>query len=544
MNAKASRVKTVSTVPDVPLSRRLPLIVLGLAAATVLVLISRQNYLLFHSLIEASHIFVALTMFMVVWGARHLMRNDALFVMGTGYGAAGVLTLAHMLAYKGMGVFPPPSSNLATQFWIAACATEVAATLGALLALNRRVNCAKVAAAFGLSTTVLAALILTGHFPVCYVEGVGLTLFKKIAEATFCGLFLLGAVQLYRHRDRFNDAGMLLVGAAAINVGTEMAFMGYIDVYGLSNLAGHLLKAAAVVLTYIAIVRKCLLYPLGTLFRDLSESRDSLTGQLNGQREALAEANRQVQEERNLRQEMQARLVRGMVELECVHAELDRFSYVLAHDLQHPLHALKDSIAVLRKSHHNGLGADGNESLERTIGGIGQLQTLIQGLLDYSRTRREDLLFRPVELGEAVALARDELRAVIAETGASVTMGAMPAVRGDGARLQRLFRHLIDNALKFRQPGIRPDIAITATPNASGSVWEIAVTDNGIGMAGQDVIRIFEIFTRLDTDDRYPGIGMGLALCKTIVEHHGGRIWAESRPGQGSTIRFTLPAAA
>jgi signal transduction histidine kinase len=160
--------------------------------------------------------------------------------------------------------------------------------------------------------------------------------------------------------------------------------------------------------------------------------------------------------------------------------------------------------------------------------------------LAYSRVDRRGLEFAPVNLHGALDYALANLRVAIEESGAEIVAEGLPTVQGDGTQLVLLFQNLVGNAIKFRREGVAPRIRIEA--KQEGGRWAISVQDNGIGIPPEHYERVFMIFQRLHSRGaRYPGTGIGLAICKKIVERHGGRIWVESTPGEGSTFRFTLP---
>jgi PAS domain S-box-containing protein len=246
------------------------LLVLVLAG---LYLTSHVSYLLFHSLAELFSVVVAAGVFIVAWNTRRVLQNKYLLFVGITYLAVGSLDLVHTLAYKGMGVFPGGGSNLATQLWIASRYTESLSLLAAPLFLGRRLRPGRILGAYAVLTAVLLAAIFGGLFPVCYVEGSGLTPFKKTSEYLISAVLLGAFGALYGRRKEFEPRVFQLLSASIfLTVGAELAFTFYINVYGLSNLIGHYFKLLSFVLVYVALIKTGLEEPYELLYRDLARS--------------------------------------------------------------------------------------------------------------------------------------------------------------------------------------------------------------------------------------------------------------------------------
>jgi PAS domain S-box-containing protein len=232
-------------------------------------------------------------------------------------------------------------------------------------------------------------------------------------------------------------------------------------------------------------------------------------------------------------------LARQAQELARSNAELEQFAYVASHDLQEPLRMMGSFAQLLAKRYKGQLGADADDFIAYIVDGAARMQRLINDLLSYSRVGRRGKEFAPTACAAAVAVACESLRAAIAESGAAVTVGSLPVVMADETQLVQLFQNLIGNAIKFRSA--KP-VQVDVGAERRRDDWLFWVRDNGIGIAPQHAERIFLIFQRLHGRDRYPGTGIGLAIVKKIVERHGGRIWVESKEGEGSAFYFTLPA--
>jgi PAS domain S-box-containing protein len=226
-------------------------------------------------------------------------------------------------------------------------------------------------------------------------------------------------------------------------------------------------------------------------------------------------------------------------ELERSNADLEQFAYTASHDLQEPLRMVASYVQLLRERYRGKLDRDADDFIDFAVNGATRMKQLINDLLSYSRAGK-GREFAPVDAAAPMRWALANLDLAIAEARAKITYGAMPAVMGDEAQLGELFQNLIGNALKFRSD--RP-AEINIAAERKDRLWEFAVSDNGIGIDPRHSSRIFTIFQRLHSRSSYPGTGIGLALCRRIVDRHGGRIWVESEIGKGTTFRFTIPAA-
>ena len=222
-------------------------------------------------------------------------------------------------------------------------------------------------------------------------------------------------------------------------------------------------------------------------------------------------------------------------------AELEQFAYVASHDLQEPLRMIASYNQLLARRYKGKLGEDADEFIAFTVEGVTRMQRLINDLLAYSRIGTRGGQVTKVALEEMVTEAKSNLAKAIEESNAEIVVpGALPDIAGDRSQIGQLLQNLIGNAIKFRRADQRPRIEITA--HRKGPWCQITVADNGLGIEAQYFERIFVIFQRLNAREDYPGTGIGLALCKKIVERHGGKIWLRSTPGSGTQMLFTLPA--
>jgi signal transduction histidine kinase/HAMP domain-containing protein len=237
----------------------------------------------------------------------------------------------------------------------------------------------------------------------------------------------------------------------------------------------------------------------------------------------------------------EARLNRLLVELERSNKELELFAYVASHDLQEPLRMVSSYTQLLERRYSDKLDDDAREFIGYAVDGANRMQRLINDLLEFSRLSTRGKPLERTDVAEVLGNVRANLSVAIEETGALVTNDLMPVVPADAGQLGQLLQNLVGNGIKFRNGG-NPRVHVRVVENDQH--WEFSVRDNGIGIEQQYFDRIFVIFQRLHTKGDYPGTGIGLALCKRIVERHGGKIWVESKPDEGSTFFFTIPKLA
>ena len=247
----------------------------------------------------------------------------------------------------------------------------------------------------------------------------------------------------------------------------------------------------------------------------------------------LERKNRELEQGRKILEEKIGDLARA-------NEDLEQFAYVASHDLQEPLRMVSMYVQLLARRHKGRLGPDSDDFIRYAQEGATRMQTLIHSLLEYSRVDARGAQFSEVACESVLDQVMSDLQVARQESGAVITRDPLPVVRGNAVQLTTLFQNLIANAIKFRGDEA-PRIHVGA--EAGEAEWTFSVKDNGIGIEPEHLERIFVIFQRLHTREKYPGTGIGLAVCKKIVQRHGGRIWVESEPGKGAAFRFTLPAS-
>jgi len=299
----------------------------------------------------------------------------------------------------------------------------------------------------------------------------------------------------------------------------------------------------------IALAEGCTDFQAETVHQTLQGQKIYMSLRLAVPRHAQADLSRVFVSLTNITQlkEAQEKSQQYAQELARSNAELEQFAYIASHDLQEPLRMVSSYVQLLARRYQGKLDQDADDFIAFAVDGAARMKRLINDLLAYSRVGKRS---RPFVLTDCQLVFKQtlaNLQLAIQESGASVTHDTLPTVMADEIQLEQLFRNLVGNALKFcddRPPQIHVGVTRCdggGLPGSANAYWLFSVADNGIGFEPQFAERIFIIFQRLHDREAYPGTGIGLAICKKIVERHGGRIWAESRPGQGATFYFTIP---
>ncbi len=272
---------------------------------------------------------------------------------------------------------------------------------------------------------------------------------------------------------------------------------------------------------------------------ELAKYLGHLEEQVRARTSELTLANQKLEKEIADRTLAEKALQKTADELARSNQELEQFAYAASHDLQEPLRAVSGFVQLLRDRYRNKLDDRADEYIGFAVDGARRMSQLIADLLEYSRAGRQDRELGETDAAENLRRALTNLRISIDESRAVITCDLLPKVRGDPIQLTLLFQNLIGNAIKFARTGIPPEVHVGVRPGQND--WTFWVRDNGIGIAAEHHEQIFTIFRRLHSSTEYPGTGVGLAICRKIVERHGGRIWVESDTGQGSTFFFTIP---
>jgi PAS domain S-box-containing protein len=584
--------------------------------------LSRHNYLLFHWVAEGFAIVIAFAVFAIVWNARRFMDNSYFLLLGIAFLFIGALDFVHTLSYEGMGVFPGPGSNPATQLWISARYVEALTFLVAPLFIGRRLNGIATVLVYAAVTSLLLATMFVWHiFPTTYIQGYGLTTFKVISEYVVSGMLVVAIWEIYRRRQGFSPGVVrLLVAALIATIASEMAFSFYTDVYGVGNMIGHLLKVVSYFLIYKALIETGLRKPYEFLFRELKQSEDRLresdrrlrwalrasqsgawdwdleTGAawwspemyalwgvppdtvmttensldcvVAGDRERVvaaieeAIANKTEYEcefhinhaERGERwvnslghgvYDLSGRAVRmlgislDITEHKRAEGIKDEFIGLVSHELRTPMTVLAGTLHVAGLP--NITPEQRDQMLRDARQSAAQLGQILDNLVELARHQAGRLrltaeptdvrqLLRDIVRGEESGLEGFRLSLDLAED--------LPSMEVDRVRVRQVIRNLLSNAAKYSPAGT--EIKVAAVRREKHVI--VSVRDRGRGMTPDEQSRLFQPFERLEQSTADSGgLGLGLVVCRRLVDAHGGDIWVESGPGEGSCFYFTLP---
>jgi signal transduction histidine kinase len=284
---------------------------------------------------------------------------------------------------------------------------------------------------------------------------------------------------------------------------------------------------------------------------DLEHAKELLEERVRERTAAISEANQELREQISEREQAERKVRLFADELQRSNRELEQFAAVASHDLQEPLRKIQAFGDRLQNHCRGALGDKGREYLDRMLVSAGRMRTLIDGLLQFSRVSTRQQPAIAVDLGQVARDVVADLEGRLHQTHGTVEVNGLPTIAADPLQMRQLFQNLLGNALKFQRPGVPPHVRISgrvlpgppvsAEETQLGLQCELTIEDNGVGFDPAYTDRIFELFQRLHGRDEYEGTGMGLAICKKIVERHGGKITASSKPGEGSRFLVTLP---
>jgi signal transduction histidine kinase len=484
-------------------------------------LTSFYSYLLFHTIAELFSIIIAGGIFVIAWNSRKNIDNSFFLIVGISFLFVGFIDLMHTLAYTGMNIFVGYDSNLPTSLWIAARYLQAFSFLYASLMVNRKVNPTKLLIFFTIITTILLSLIFYGLFPVCYVEGKGLTPFKIISEYII-NFILLGTILImYKFRHVYDKRMfMYIIGAIISTMIAELAFTFYVSTYGISNLIGHLFKLIAFFFLYIAIIEIGLENPFRLLFRKLNQTNKELEHEVS--------------------------------ERVCAENDLKEFVSIVSHELRTPITVLLQSTSSFKKYGDKLTDEQKNNICDSVSRNAELLAELVKDLLLVSRINEGMITleieeYKPLdvisEILELMELGFKEKNIKI-----KLEIDDKIKLKGDPKRVGQIFRILIDNAIKYSSEN--SEVLITATDNYNGNFNTKNFNDDGVlfqiidtgrGIKKEDIPNLFKRYCRSEDVHDIPGTGLGLFIAKEFTELHKGEIFVESKFRKGSTFTVFFP---
>jgi PAS domain S-box-containing protein len=586
-----------------------------------LYVLSQTNYLLFHSLAEMFSIIIACCIFILAWNSRKFSTQPYLLLVGIGYLFVAFIDLFHTFSYKGLSVFPGYDADLPTQLWIAARYLESLTFVGALYIFRRKLHINVMFVVYGLITfLIFASLFWWKTFPACYIEGSGLTPFKKISEYLISGLWILAICSILREKKEFDSQVLqLLVASMFASIASELFFTIYISVFGLANFIGHILKIISFYLVYKASIVTNLTRPYQSMFRELklnemrfrsiyktaplafvvwdSECRitdwnktaERMFGwsaqevigrnffdflipakareQVQSIKDALAQgmmSNRSINDNKTRdgrtiicewnnsvltdeegRPEMVLSLALDITDklkaeqtIKESTENIKNFAYTIVHDLKSPVASMHGLVNLLTKRYGDSMDEKARLYCNQIVKVAEQVNSLVENINIYIKTKEFPRKIESVDLQQVLAEIRDEFGHLLTSSGVELTgTETLPAIQADRTDLTRVFRNLVDNALKY---GGEKLSKITIGYKEDVEQHIISVADDGIGMKKEDAEGIFDIFTRSASVGNASGSGLGLAIVREIAEKADGAVWADLQPGKGATFYISI----
>ncbi len=480
-------------------------------ASILLLMVAQYDFLIFHTLAELFTIIISFIMFSLAWATYDYSKNLVLLFLACGYLWIGSLDLMHMLNYKGMNIFSQDLGNIGVQYWLGARYSEALLLLTAPILAPRAYNKFYLVTIFFLFALGVNMMIYWGIFPVGFIDGVGLTPFKIYSEYTINAILFLAVVSVLRYGHTITHEEKVLISTSIIlTMCAELAFTFYVDVYGFSNLVGHTFKLYSFWIIFRAIILSNLKAPYAALHK----SKKML-------REALNDAN-------------------------SANRAKSEFLANMSHDLRTPLNAIMGFSDMMRTKAFGPLGNKRYEEYANDIYDSGaHLVSLINDILDLSRVEsgKYSLVESHINIEDLIHQSFRQLSAMAKNSGHTLTTKIakeMPDMLGDERVMLQIFNNLLSNAIKFTPDS--GEIVVAAHVNKDNSIT-ISVTDTGIGISDEEIVRALIPFEQLSTlhSRRHEGTGLGLHLCNNFMKLFSGTLKIKSKLGQGTTVTLCFP---
>ncbi|MBF0102147.1 MAG: hypothetical protein HQK77_14690 [Desulfobacterales bacterium] len=508
---------------------------------------SVYSYLLFHTLVELFVIAVAISIFLIVLNVRRLVENDYFIFIGIAFAFIGIIDLLHTLAYKGMNIFYGYSANLPTQLWIIWQYLYAGSMLLAPFFIFRKNNFGVIFSVFFVGVGLSIIAVFSGYFPDCFIEGSGLTPFKKISEILTSFMLILAIILHWKVKQHFIRVIFIqLVVSILMSIIAKLFFIFYINVYGISNLIGHYFMLISFYIIYDIFVAAVISNPLEFLFielkimaKHLRTEKNQLEKMVKERTVELEHANKQLQREISERKKAQTLLLNTHEALKHSYAQLEEFTHIVSHDLREPLRGIYNLTRIFVDDYSQKLSDEHKSIFDIILRQCRRQEHQILLLQKYSSVGQLDLYLEETDIHAVV----QEMIQLLKSTKHYDTVdfcihNSLPTVRCDKERAADVFQNLILNAIKYNN---KTNKKVEIGYHNQYLIKQFYVKDNGIGIDPKYHQEIFRMFYRLHNHDEYGGgLGAGLAITKKIIEQHGGKIWINSTPDEGTEFIFNF----
>jgi len=496
-----------------------------------LYLTSLYSYLLFHSLAEMFSIVVACGIFMLAWNVRRFLDHTYLLFLGVAYLFIGGLDMLHTLAYKGMGVFQAYNTNLPTQLWIAARYEESLSLFIALFFIRRKLKLNMLFFSYALATSLLLGSIFYWElFPICFIEGVGLTGFKKVSEYAICLILLAAVAMLYRKRREFDGSVLrLLIASVTLTIVAELSFTFYMHAYGFSNLIGHFFKIISFYLIYKAVIETGLARPYTLLFRNLKRSEEALQQAHDELEQRVEERTAQLRQEIKDRKRVEKALRESKNQLHHLSSQLLSAQENERKSVAQDLHdSIGQTLAAIKFGTERTLAQLEKKAPKKIIDPLESVVSMIQNAIQ--EVRRIQTNLRPPTLDDLGIVATiswfcREFQTIYSGIRIQQRVDVHESEVPDPLKtiIYRVMQEALSNIAKHS----KADRVFLSLEKAGGKI-KLAIEDNGIGL---------EEKPSPQSSER----GIGLSSMRERVELSGGSFTIEPAPGRGTLIRAAWP---